>query len=55
MSYQSISDFIRIRPAVLELKHANRRTDMTSPVCVHVMHIVQGTETHREDTSFQFI
>jgi hypothetical protein len=35
----SILNFIQIRPAVLELNHADRQTDMTSLTCAHFMHI----------------
>jgi hypothetical protein len=39
----SITNFIQIRPAVLELNHADRQTDVISPICVHFIHIVQRT------------
>jgi hypothetical protein len=41
----SIPNFIQIRPAVLELNHADRQTDMASPICVHFVYIVQRTHT----------
>jgi hypothetical protein len=37
----SIPNTIQIRPAVLELNHADRQTDMVSPLCVNFVHIVQ--------------
>jgi hypothetical protein len=39
-------NFIQIRPAVLEFNHSDRQTDMTSPMRVHFMRIVQWT--HRK-------
>jgi hypothetical protein len=39
----SILNFIQIRPAVLELNHANRQTDVVSFICVHSVRGVQRT------------
>jgi hypothetical protein len=43
----SVLNFIQIHPAALELNQAVRQTDMTSPICVHFMHIVQRTHNNR--------
>jgi hypothetical protein len=39
----SIPNFIQIHPAVLKLKHEDRdkQTDITSPICIHFMRIMQ--------------
>jgi hypothetical protein len=39
----SIQNFIQTLPVALELNHGDRQTDMTSPICVNFMHIVQRT------------
>jgi hypothetical protein len=53
----SIPNFILIRPLVLDLNHADRRTDrhrdMTSPMCVPFMHFVQRThKTPKYDVKY---
>jgi hypothetical protein len=47
----SIPNFIQICPAVLELNHADRQTDMASPICVHFMHGMQRTRYNRYFTN----
>jgi hypothetical protein len=36
---KSITNFTKIRPTVLEINYADRRTDAISPMCVHFVHI----------------
>jgi hypothetical protein len=40
----SVPNFIQIRLAVLELNRAERRADMTSPMCVHFVQNVRKTQ-----------
>jgi hypothetical protein len=48
----SILNFIQIRPAVIELNHTDGQTNMTSPKCVNLMHIVQRTHNDVEVGDF---
>jgi hypothetical protein len=46
MAPNVIWNVIKICPAVLELKHADRRIDTISPMCVYLVHIVQRTHNN---------